>query len=170
MHNQVLERISKAGVKTVKFDTGMGGGTPLYTSCDYAAALSGLSRDATAWIIYAYSNTTDPKSFNYLALQLARVAMSVCDNVSHDFSVRIAKLAMEEHVRGFCQCKGKGCEKCLDTGVLIFSGRLRASVLRLPKTTYFNNRHDYDFIIKILHLILSGYERDAVINITRFLS
>lgn len=155
----ILARLGRAGVKTVRFDTGTGG-TPEYISTDYAWLLKGLSREATAWIVYAYSNTTDPTSFNFLAARLSKVLIRKYE-IRPGVAVRLVKHVMQEQMLPPCRyCNGAGCDKC-ETGRQPVSMRLMASICGVPKTTFSRNYSNYKKMMTFVEMLIDKWERSA---------
>lgn len=138
----VLEQIGRLGLKTVKFDTGSGG-VPFFKGCEFAGVLSGLNRLEMAWVGYAYLNTNDPSSLHYLV-------MSLCgsDEYKSEYEYvtceRIAELA----------CKELAFRQKL-------SGRLRASVIGISKTSYFRKKDHYENLIDRFTKIICNIEKRA---------
>lgn len=118
-----LERIGRTGLKTVRFDTGVGG-VPEYTQMDCAHMLAGLSKEAAAWAMYAYSNTEDEKSLSFLTARLSKIVLRKYPEIPAKSVVGLVKITLREalmycpgeNVRKGCQvtlkCKVMGISRC----------------------------------------------------------
>ncbi|MCD1413709.1 hypothetical protein IOC51_06625 [Vibrio parahaemolyticus] len=96
--NKWLEKIGRTGLKTVKFDVGNGGGKPIFDQLDFAHALAGLGNEATAWAMYAYSNTEDEKSLNFITTRLSKIILRKHPSIPAKAVVGLVKIILREHL------------------------------------------------------------------------
>ncbi|ALR91294.1 hypothetical protein [Vibrio alginolyticus] len=96
--NKWLEKIGRTGLKTVKFDVGTGGGKPTFDQLDFAHALTGLGNEATAWAMYAYSNTEDEKSLNFITARLSKIIQRKHPSIPTKAVVGLVKITLREHL------------------------------------------------------------------------
>ncbi|NIY91132.1 hypothetical protein [Vibrio diazotrophicus] len=141
--HSALEKIGRAGLKTVRFDTGVGG-IPEYTQMDFAHALTGLSKEATAWAMYAYSNTEDEKSLSFLTSRLAKIIARKFPELPPKSIVGLVKVTLRECLMYAPEdTKRKGC-----------SVTLRCTVMNISRDTYYRKstiiRSAVDMVMQVI--------------------
>lgn len=96
--NKWLEKIGRTGLKTVQLDIGNGGGKPTFDQLDFAHALVGLGSEATAWAMYAYSNTEDERSLSFITARLSKIVLRKYPSIPAKAVVGLVKIALREHL------------------------------------------------------------------------
>ncbi|TVO37365.1 hypothetical protein [Vibrio algivorus] len=149
-----LERIGRTGLKTVRFDTGVGG-IQEYTQMDYAHMLAGLSKEATAWAMYAYSNTEDEKSLSFLTARLSKIILRKYPKIPPKSVVGLVKITLRE---ALMYCPGdstrKGCQVTL-----------KCRAMGLPRRTFYNHKISIDLATKTLLSIIFSLESQISSNL-----
>ncbi len=145
--HSALEKIGRAGLKTVRFDTGVGG-IPEYTQMDFAHALAGLNKEATAWAMYAYSNTEDEKSLSFVTARLAKIVARKFPELPPKSIVSLVKVTLREclmYEPG--ETNRKGC-----------SVTLRCAVMGISRDTYYRRAKVVQAAIELIIGIVQGWE------------
>lgn len=154
-----LEKIGRTGLKTVRFDTGVGG-TPEYTQMDYAHMLSGLSKEATAWAMYAYSNTEDEKSLSFLTNRLSKIILRKYPKIPPKSVVGLVKITLREALMySPGESFRKGCQVTL-----------KCKVMRLPRRTFYLHKLSIDSAVETIISIISSWESQILSNINNKLN
>lgn len=150
-----LEKIGRTGLKTVRFDTGVGG-TPEYTQMDYAHMLSGLSKEATAWAMYAYSNTEDEKSLSFLTARLSKIILRKYPKIPSKSVVGLVKITLREALMySPGDSARKGCQVTL-----------KCKVMGISRNTYYRQRDSIDGAIECVINVIVKLEENILKNIT----
>ncbi len=150
--NKWLEKIGRTGLKTVKFDVGNGGGKPIFDQLDFAHALAGLGNEATAWAMYAYSNTEDEKSLNFLTARLAKIITRQHPKIPTKSIVGLVKITLREVLM-----YSPGEEK--RNGV---QATVKCRAMGMPRRTYYRHRSAIESATETLLSII--YEWEAQIS------
>lgn len=146
--HSALEKIGRAGLKTVRFDTGVGG-IPEYTQMDLAHALTGLSKEATAWAMYAYSNTEDEKSLSFVTARLAKIITRKFPEFPSKSIVGLVKVTLREclmYAPG--EVNRKGC-----------SVTLRCASMNISRDTYYRKSNMIQSAVDTVVQVVRGWEK-----------
>lgn len=149
-----LEKIGRTGLKTVRFDTGVGG-TPEYTQMDYAHMLAGLSKEAAAWAMYAYSNTEDEKSLSFLTARLSKIILRKYPKIPSKSVVGLVRITLRE---ALMYCPGESARKgCQVT--------LKCKAMGIARCTYYRNKNSIDSVTESLWEVITIWEKQISKNI-----
>ncbi|CAH1521313.1 conserved hypothetical protein [Vibrio owensii] len=159
-HNKWLEKIGRTGLKTVKFDVGNGGGNPLFEQLDFAHALSGLGKEPTAWAMYAYSNTEDEKSLNFITARLSKIILRKHPSIPTKGVVGLVKITLREHLMYAPSAKTrKGC-----------SVTAKSLAMGISRRSYYNHSNSIESAIKTVMTIVKVWEEEIAKNVAKKLS
>ncbi len=149
--NKWLEKIGRTGLKTVKFDVGNGGGKPVFEQLDFAHALTGLSDEVTAWVMFAYSNAEDEKSLNKVASLLAKVIIRKHPAIKPKSALGLVKIILREMLQ---RAPGDTTQK---RGAVI----ARAKAMGIARSTYYKHQNSIDQAIELVLLVVNSWEEQA---------
>ncbi|MGD1467183.1 hypothetical protein [Vibrio harveyi] len=158
--NDQLEKVGRTGLKTIKFDTGNGGGKPIFDQLDFAHALTGLSNEATAWALYAYSNTEDEKSLSFITSRLAKIVLRKHPKVPTKAVVGLVKITLREHLMYAPSTKTrKGCTVAA-----------KSIAMGIARKTYYAHANSIDSATKTIMTIVRAWEEQIATNVGKKLS
>ncbi|MGD1335063.1 hypothetical protein ACP6H1_21850 [Vibrio harveyi] len=153
--NDQLEKVGRTGLKTVKFDVGNGGGKPMFQQLDFAHALTGLSNEATAWALYAYSNTEDEKSLSFVTSRLAKIILRKHPKVPTKSVVGLVKITLREHLMYAPGTKTrKGC-----------SVTAKSVAMGIARKTYYANANAINSATQTIMEIVLAWEEQIATNV-----
>ncbi|CAH6902245.1 hypothetical protein VCHA53O463_110131 [Vibrio chagasii] len=105
----------------------------------------GLSKVAMSWVMYAYVSLSKTEgSYGYLVSRLSKTIRAKDKKLTPKQAVKLVELAIEERLSN---------KK--------MSGRLRGTVLSIPRATYSDNRSKYEGLILLVDSTLKRYEDEA---------
>ncbi|MGF1871137.1 hypothetical protein [Photobacterium indicum] len=158
-----LSIISSTGAKSVNHQ-GVGGGTEKadFSGSELSALLSGLGREATDWVFYAYGCRSESKTVSRLVSIVAKAITIRHVKIELQAACRIVRMVFGELSSLPCKrCGGDGCEHCCYTGTAQLSNRKRAEFLEIPKSTYSQKKVVFESAISDIRLIVSNWEDAA---------
>ena len=158
--NKWLEKIGRSGLKTVKFDTGTGGGKPLFDQVDFAHALSGLGKEATAWALFAYSNTEDEKSLSFVTSRLSKIILRKHPKLPVKSILGLVKITLREHLM---YAPGTKTRK----GNTVAAKSL---AMGISKRSYYNHSASIDSAVETIMTIVKIWEDEIAKNVSIKLS
>ncbi|WP_165313001.1 hypothetical protein [Vibrio ziniensis] len=154
-HNNWLERIGRSGLKTVKFDTGSGGGAPSVQAIEATGfGLAGLSKEATAWAMFAYSNTEDEKSLNYLASRLSKIVLRSNPKIPTRSIVGLVKITLRE-------CLMYAPDETTRKGCTVAA---KSIAMGIARKTYYAHRESIESSCEMIRRIVSMWEEQIRSN------
>ncbi len=149
--NKWLEKIGRTGLKTVKFDTGTGG-IPEYDSLDFAHMIAGLNPEASAWVMFAYSNSEDEKSLNKVTSLLSKVITRKHPAIKPRSAVGLVKIVLRETLQ---RAPGDTSQK---RGAVM----ARAKAMGIARSTYHKHQNSIDQAIELILSVVNCWEEQAV--------
>ncbi|MCG9699623.1 hypothetical protein L1D19_05690 [Vibrio natriegens] len=158
--NKWLEKIGRTGLKTIKFDVGNGGGKPIFDQLDFAHALAGLGNEATAWAMYAYSNTEDEKSLNFITARLAKIITRQHPKIPTKSIVGLVKITLREQLMyepGETNRKG-------NTVVI------KAKAMGIARKTYYAHSESINSAVETINTLVNAWESQIADRVSKKLS
>ncbi len=158
--NKWLEKIGRTGLKTVKFDVGNGGGKPVFEQLDFAHALTGLGSEATAWAMYAYSNTEDEQSLNFITSRLSKIILRKHPSLPTKAITGLVKITLREHLMYAPGSKTrKGC-----------SVTARSLAMGIARKTYYVHSNAIDSATQTIMELVKSWEKQISENVSKKLA
>lgn len=158
--NDQLEKVGRTGLKTVKFDTGNGGGKPIFQQLDFAHALTGLSKEVTAWALYAYSNTEDEKSLSFITSRLSKIVLRKHPKIPTKAVLGLVKITLREHLMYAPGTKNrKGC-----------SVTAKSIAMGIARKTYYAHSNSIESATDTIMKIVRNWEEQIATNVGEKLS
>lgn len=151
-----LERLGFTGFKTVRFDNIIGG-SPQYELMDHAYILCGLSKEATAWALYAYANINDDKSLSFLIPLIAKIIHRKHPTLPPRLIVGLVKIALRESMMGTVE----------DPNMKGYSVTLKSKVMGVSRKTYYQHKSVIQAATETILALIRGWEEQIGLNIKR---
>ncbi|XEV13599.1 hypothetical protein ACBZ90_17440 [Vibrio alginolyticus] len=148
--NKWLEKIGRTGLKTVKFDTGTGG-IPEFDPLDFAHMFAGLNSEASAWVMFAYSNSEDETSLNKITSLLSKVIIRKHPVIKPKGAVGLVKIILREVLQ---RAPGDTTQK---RGAVI----ARAKAMGIARSTYHKHQNSINQAIELILSVVDSWEEQA---------
>lgn len=151
-----LERISRMGLRTTRLDAIIGG-RPEYNQMDFAHMLSGLSKEASAWALYAYANSEDELSLSFLTTRLAKIIRRKYPELPAKSIIGLVRITLKE---ALMYRPGDTVRKGLKV-------TLKSKIMGISRKTYYKHLIAINEATYTLLNIINAFETQIDLNISK---